>query len=238
MTTETGGRRGLVPAAIILALGLAVGGFFIGQGLFRARATERSVTVKGLSEREIAANLVIWPIPFTVTANDLATLQERVDAATGIIRNFLKDDFDTTEIGVSVPRVTDREAEGYSNRPNQERYVAQVIVSVRTMKIAGARALMNRSGELVKRGVPLTHSYEHTTQYFYTDLEKIKPEMIAEATKDARRAAERFAEDSGASVGAIKNAQQGYFSVEDRDPFSPEHKRVRVVTSIQYLLVN
>lgn len=234
--TEDPTRRGLFSAALIIALGLALGGFFIGQGLLRARVAERGVTVRGFSEREVPANLVIWPIPFIVTANDLASLQERVDDATARIRDFLKNDFEAAEIGVSVPRVTDREAEGHLNRPNQERYVAHAVVSIRTAKIDVARAAMARAGELVKQGVPLTHSFEHTTQYFYTDLETIKPEMIAEATKDARRAAERFAADSGSSVGAIRNARQGAFSIEDRDPFSPEHKRIRVVTTIEYLL--
>jgi hypothetical protein len=83
----------------------------------------------------------------------------------------------------------------------------------------------------------LLRSWEYNTQYFFTDLDKVKPEMIAEATADARRAAEKFAQDSGAEVGGIRRAQQGYFSIEDRDTFSPEWKKIRVVTSIDYFLV-
>ncbi|HPA81476.1 MAG TPA: SIMPL domain-containing protein, partial [Thermoanaerobaculales bacterium] len=108
----------------------------------------------------------------------------------------------------------------------------------RTGRIDAARTAMERSGSLVKQGVALIRSYEFQTQYLYTDLDAIKPEMIAEATRDARAAAERFAEDSESRVGGIRNAQQGYFSIEDRDPFSPEFKTIRVVTTVQFFLVD
>jgi hypothetical protein len=117
-----------------------------------------------------------------------------------------------------------------------ERYAADAVVTLRTKKIDPARAAMERAGELVRQGVALTRNYEYRTQYLYTDLESIKPEMIGEATRDARRAAEQFAQDSGSRVGGIRNAQQGFFSIEDRDPFSPEFKRIRVVTTVQYFL--
>ena len=116
------------------------------------------------------------------------------------------------------------------------RYVAEGTVAVRTGKIQQAKGAMGRSTELVKQGIPIVRRYDQSTQYLFTALERIKPEMIAEATRDARRAAERFAADSGARVGAIRTAQQGLFTIEDRDPFSPEVKRVRVVTTVQYAL--
>ena len=103
-------------------------------------------------------------------------------------------------------------------------------------RIEQARAAMARSGSLVKQGVALIRSYEYQTQYLFTDLDSVKPEMIAEATRDARRAAEQFAEDSGSRVGGIRNAQQGYFSIQDRDKFSPEFKSIRVVTTVQFFL--
>jgi hypothetical protein len=97
---------------------------------------------------------------------------------------------------------------------------------------------MQRAAELVKQGVTVTRSYEANPAFLYTRLDTVKPAMIAEATKDARRAAEQFASDSGSRVGAIKSAQQGFFTVEDRDPNSPEWKKVRVVTTVQYFLVD
>jgi hypothetical protein len=224
---------------VLLALGLSIGGYFVGYGLLKARSADRFVTVKGLSEREVPANLVLWPIVFTATADDLETLQRRIDDAASKIESFLGDEFGTDEVSRSAPRVTDRQAQGMTDQYGRlERYTAEATVTVRTGRIDAARLAMQRSGTLVKQGVALIRSYEYQTQYLFTDLDSVKPEMIAEATRDARRAAEQFAEDSGSRVGGIRNAQQGYFSVQDRDPFSPEHKTVRVVTTVQFFLVD
>jgi hypothetical protein len=227
----------LIVFGLIVAIGLSLGGYFIGHGLLKARSADRFVTVKGLSEQEVPANLVLWPIVFTVTADDLETLQRRVDEGAAKIQTFLGDDFAGDELSVSAPRVTDRQAQGMTAQQGRlERYMAESTVTVRTDRISEAKAAMERSGALVKQGVALSRSYEYQTQYLYTGLDAVKPEMIAEATRDARRAAEQFAEDSGSRVGSIRNAQQGYFSIQDRDKFSPEIKTIRVVTTIQFFL--
>jgi len=226
----------IVPG-LLIAIGIGLGGYFIGHGLLKARSADRYVTVKGLSEKEVPANLVLWPIVYTVTADDLETLQRRLDDGAAKIRDFLGDEFDEQEVSVSAPRVTDRQAQGMMNQQGRlQRYAAESTVTVRTSEIDQAQAAMERSGALVKQGVALIRSYEYQTQYLFTGLDAIKPEMIAEATRDARRAAEQFAEDSGSRVGGIRNAQQGYFSIQDRDKFSPENKTVRVVTTIQFFL--
>lgn len=235
-------ERRLVLAAAVLGVCLVVGltafGALLGNALYRTRAAERYVTVKGLSEREVPADLVLWPIVYSVTGNDLAALQGRVEEDAETIRAFLtRLGFDGSEMSLSAPRVTDREGQGYANQP-VDRYQVETTLTLRTPKIDAARAAIERSGELVRQGVTLIRSYEYTTQYLFTGLEAIKPEMIAEGTRDARRAAQQFADDSGSRVGAIRKAQQGYFSIEDRDPFSPEHKRVRVVTTVEYFLAN
>ncbi len=224
-------------SVVSLAIAIALAGWFVGDGLFRARASDRYVTVKGFAEREVRADLALWPIVFSVTADDLGALQRRVDESRAAIEGFLAGTFSEDEISSSAPRITDREAQGtlVAGRPGP-RYVAEAAVTVRTGKIDAVRDALARSGELVGRGVALIRSYEYATQYLFTGLEEIKPEMIAEATRDARRAAERFAQDSGSRVGAIRNAQQGLFSVDDRDSFSPEIKKVRIVTTIQFFL--
>jgi uncharacterized protein len=226
-------------AALVLALGIVIAGYLIGDALVKARAADRYVTVRGLAERDLPANLVLWPVVFTVTANELGLLQQRVDDGIAKVHAFLEADFDAADISVSAPRVQDREAQGMVNagRP-LDRYTAEVTVTLRTDNIDAARKAIERSGELVKQGVAVIRSYEFNTQYLYTNLEQIKPEMIAEATKDARRAAEQFANDSGSGVGAIRKAQQGLFSIEDRDPFSPQFKKIRVVTTVEYYLTD
>jgi len=225
-------------AALLLAAGLALGGWFVGGGIRYFKNAERYVSVKGLAERELPANLAIWPIVFSVSGNDLSELQLRLESDGRKIEAYLRDQgFAAEEFSLSAPRVTDNAPQGgVDGRPPRERFLVEATMILRTGRVAEARRAMERSGALVKEGVRLLRSWEYNTQYFFTDLDKIKPEMIAEATADARRAAEKFAQDSGARVGGIRRAQQGYFSIDDRDPFSPEWKKVRVVTSVDYFL--
>lgn len=233
----SGEGRGLAIAAALLGLGVAVGGAFVGRGLFEARATEHTVTVKGLAEREVDADLAFWPITFTATANDLAAAQARIDRDAERIRTFLgARGFEAGEVQSGPPTVTDRMAEGGYANQGLERYVVRGLLTVRSPQVEKVREASGDTAQLVSDGVALVRDYEARTQYLFTQLEAIKPEMIAEATRDARSAAEQFAHDSGSRVGAIRTAQQGYFSIEDRDAFSPERKRVRVVTTVQYLL--
>jgi hypothetical protein len=233
-------ERSISPlAAFVLALGLAASGWFIGGGIRYFKNAERYVSVKGLAERDVAANLAIWPIVFSVSGNDLSELQLLLESDASKIAAYLKEHgFGVEEFSLSAPRVTDNAAQGgVDGRVPRERYLVEATTILRTGKVTEARRAMERSGALVKEGVRLLRSWEYNTQYFFTDLDKVKPEMIAQATADARRAAEKFAQDSGAEVGGIRRAQQGYFSIEDRDAYSPEWKKIRVVTSIDYFLV-
>ena len=223
---------------LTLAVGMIVGGHMIGRGLFAARAADRYVTVKGLAEREVPANLAMWPIVFSTTGNDLVAIQSTLEASAKKVFAFLQArGFSPAEYSLSSPRVTDREAQGGRMRGEAgDRYVAEQTVTLRSGKITPVKVAMQQSGELIREGVALVRSYEYNTTFQYTALDTIKPAMIAEATKDARKVAEQFARDSNSRVGAIRNAQQGFFDIQDRDPFSPEIKRVRVVTTVQYFL--
>jgi hypothetical protein len=232
-------ERSISPlAALLIAAGLAACGWFVGGGIRYFKDAERYVSVKGLAEREVPANLAIWPIVYSVSGNDLSDLQLRLESDSLKVATYLRaQGFADAEFSVSAPRVSDNAPQGgVEGRAPTERYQVETTTILRTGKVVEARTAMERSGALVKEGVRVVRSYEYNTQYFFTDLDQIKPEMIAEATADARRAAEKFAQDSGSRVGAIRRAQQGYFSVEDRDPFSPEQKKIRVVTSVDYLL--
>ena len=225
-----------VLAALLLALGLIVSGALIGNGLEAARSSDRFVTVRGLSERIVDADLVIWPIVFSAGADDLEGLQTRIDEQARVIEQFLTErKLRPEEWSVSPTRVTSNQGYG-SNRP-EYRYTGEATIAVRSTQIATVQKAIQDSGELVRRGVAKLHSYEHQTEFLFTALDTVKPEMIAEATLDARSAAQQFADDSGSTVGAIRRAQQGYFSIADRDAFSPQFKKVRVVTTVEYFLV-
>lgn len=238
-------RSRLTVAAAILGglvgIGLALAGFFVGEALKEARSAERFVTVRGFAERNVESDLVIWPITFRDTGNDLAELQRVVDSHKAEVRTFLASaGFKPEEVSEMPPQVTDLKAQAYGDGQKREyRYIATATITLRTPDVKAAKKAMEDSGKLVLRGIVLAEQdYARSTEFLFTGLNSIKPEMIAEATKNAREAAEQFARDSGARVGSIRRASQGLFTIDDRDKGSPDHKKVRVVTTVEYFLSN
>lgn len=233
-------RNNVLAAAILgvlLAIGLVLGGSYLKSAAIQWKSAERTVTVKGLAEREVPADLALWPLHFTVTGDALGEVQRRVDEQAETIRTFLTDaGFKPDAITLTSPEVTDRYANSYGNQRPPDRYSAEATMLVRTAAIDKVKQAMPRVGELISQGVVLSPNYNYRTEFLFTGLEQIKPQMIADATADARRAARQFAQDSGSQVGAIRSASQGYFSIEDVDSYTPEIKRIRVVTTIDYAL--
>jgi len=225
---------------ITLGLGIALAGFFVGDALYKFRSSQRYVTVKGLAERSVDADLAIWPLTISETGNDLSQLQGRLDNARNVINKFLVQfGFNASEISESPPRITDYYAQGYTGRDvPRNRYKAEKTVTLRSANVSLVKKAMEESGKLVKKGIVLANNYGRGTEFLFTGLNKIKPEMIARATKNARKAAEQFALDSGSKVGAIRKARQGLFTIRNRDMNSPDLKIVRVVTTVEYFLVN
>lgn len=232
-----GNMRGALILGGLLAIGMVWAGSYIKQAAEVWQQAGRSVTVKGLAEREVKADIALWPLHYTVTANDLAELQSALADNEQAIRRFLSErGFAEEHISVAPPQVTDQYANQYGNQRPEERYRAESTVLLRTPQVGDVKAAMPHTGELVREGILLSPNYEYRTEFLFTGLEEIKPEMIAVATADARRAAQQFAEDSGSKVGQIKRASQGYFSIQDLDSYTPDVKRVRVVTTIDYAL--
>lgn len=221
----------------LIAVGLVGGGSFIKGAAEVWHQSSRTVAVKGLAVREVKADLVLWPLHYSVTANDLAEVQSLLTADEAKIRHFLAaQGIAQDQVSVTSPRVTDR-YESYSEHRPDKRYQAEATVLVRSSNVDAVKAAIPRIGDLVRNGVLLSSdSYEYSTEYLFTKLEELKPVMIGEAMNDARRAAQQFAQDSGSHVKGIKSASQGYFSIEDLDRYTPETKKVRVVTSIDYEL--
>lgn len=230
-------RRWLAGAAV-LAAGMIAGGYLLGDGLVRAREADRSVTVRGLAEREVTADLATWTIAYSATAPDLATAQADVDGDSDAIRAFFRDlgfpADDLQPTGVNVSQFTDN--------MGATRFTVRQRMTLRSTDIARAQSAVRRQFELVRRGVVLEEGSGMT--YAFTRLNSVKPAMVAAATRDARAAAEQFAKDSGTSVGAIKQATQGYFEVTARDGDSgggwgvsdTPYKKVRVVTTVVFYL--
>ena len=231
-------RAVLLGAVGIFSFGLVASGYLLGDGLRRAKIAERSVTVRGVSERDVTADLATWSIGFSNKGPELGPVQESVDRQARAVRAyFVRAGFSPEEItdsGVSVSR--ERE---YNDRPEQ--LIVNRSIQLRTREVMKARAAFARQAALLREGVELSGS---NINYTFTRLNDLKPSMIAEANQNARRSAEQFARDSGAEVGAIKSASQGYFSIGARDGEECEEcgssgggspfQKVRVVTTIDY----
>ena len=230
--------------ALLLALSIAVGtslaGHFIGKGFTDARALERTVSVKGLSERDVPADVAIWPLQLNVADNDLGALVTTVEKQNAMVTAFLKErGFSDAEITVGAPAITDKQAQSYGNDTVRFRYLAQQVITVYTKNIDAIRSANRELLELGKAGVVFSQeNYELRTQYLFQGLNAIKPEMVEEATRNARAVAEKFAADSDSRLGKLKSAAQGQFTVEDRDSNNPHVKRVRVVSTLEYYLAD
>lgn len=224
-------------AAGLIAIGLLAIGLSIRSGLISFSDRDRVVDVRGLAEREVDANVVTWPIMFKEVGNDLPTVYARVTATNREIIAFLNaNGIDNSEISVSAPSVRDLTTDRYNSQPLPYNYALTSVVTVSSNKVRQVHDLINRQGELYAKGIAITTDYNYQVSYSFTELNSIKPAMIAEATKNAREAAEKFADDSNSKLGKIKSARQGQFSIEDRDDTTPYIKRVRVVTSLTYFL--
>ena len=224
---------------LLVGGGIAVAGLAASGALRELRAAQRYVTVKGLAEREVDADLAIWPVSFQETADDLAGLQRRVDERRQTVATYLVEaGFRREDLSFGAPRIQDLHAErAQAGAPaHRLRYLARAAVTVRSTDVPRVRKSMERSGELVGRGVMLAQDWEARPQFLFTGLNAVKPSMIEEATVSAREAAAKFAKDSGSKVGKIRNASQGLFTIGDRDPNSPERKVVRVVSTVEYFL--
>ena len=225
--------------AIIIAIGLFLMGNLIGSGLETIGETKRKVYVKGLAEMEVAANKVIWPLTHKTLGNNLVTIYDEMKLTNQTIEKFLVEKgISPDEISVSAPEIIDMKAERYSSgTPSPYRYNVTSVVTVTSEKVDLVRELISSQGELLRRGVAITSGdYRYQTQWEFTKLNDIKPQMIEQATHNARQSAEKFAKDSDSDLGKILSANQGQFTIEDRDANTPHIKKVRVVTSITYSL--
>lgn len=230
---------GALLLGISIAAGLVALGFQLGDAAIQVKQFERSVTVKGLSEREVSSDVVLWPIQFTAAGNDLGGLYDLTESNTSKITKFLiANGVAAEEITYSSPAITDKSAQQWGNDSRAEfRYTAVQTVTVYSGNIDAVRSVMRRLSELGKQGIVFTgDNYQSQTEYIYTSLNDIKPEMIEEATRKAREVAEKFAKDSESKLGKIKKASQGQFSINARDKNNPHIKKIRVVSTVEYYL--
>lgn len=227
---------GFIPS-LLVAVAIVVLGLCLKAGIDGFSHRDRAVTVRGLCEKEVMANKVTWPIVTKEMGNELPAIYDKIQRNNDAILAFLKDNgIEDSEISVNPPAVNDRMANSYSNENVRYRYNVTNVIVVTSSKVDKIRKLIEAQTQLLKQGIAVAEDYEYQTTYEYTDLNSIKPEMIAEATRNAREAANKFAADSDSRLGKIKTATQGQFSITDRDQYTPYIKNIRIVTYIDYYL--
>ena len=231
-------RAVLLGAVAIFAVGLTTSGYVLGDGLRRAKMAERSVTVRGVSERDVIADIATWSVSFSDEGTTLAPVQASVDQKSRAVRTFFQ------RAGFKPGEISDTSisaSQSFDRDRKEDRVTVSRSIQLRSTNVMKVRDAYARQSELIRDGVPISGS---NVSYVFTKLNDLKPEMIAEANQSARKSAEQFARDSGAEVGRIKTASQGYFSVGARDGEacdecgssggSSPYQKVRVVTTIDY----
>ncbi|MES2980687.1 MAG: SIMPL domain-containing protein [Verrucomicrobiota bacterium] len=221
---------------LLLAIGLSLGGYFIGRGIADRNSGSRIISVKGLAERHVPATLAIWSIGYQSSGNDLVELNQKLKADMQAVIEFLtkKHGFAESDIAVQPPSFSDTSLieRDKDTPPPALRYNGFQSVLLRTSKVDAIKGTLADMSELIQKQVMLTS--RNSPQFSFDELNEIKPGMIQEATKNARIAAEQFSKDSQTELGKLRNASQGWFQVDDRDDATPEQKVVRVVVEVQY----
>lgn len=223
---------------IIIAVAIVLAGLMLPVSVSKLKSYDRTVDVKGLCEKEMRADKVIWPLTYKVVGNDLNSALAEIESDNAAIMAFLHNGgISDADITVKAPEISDKYASEYGNNDRVYRFLCTCVITVCTSDVDKVLELQTRLYDLMKGGVALTtNDWQYQTQYKFEALNDIKPAMIEEATANAREAARKFAQDSGSRLGKIKNASQGTFSIEDRDTHTPYIKKVRVVTYVTYYL--
>lgn len=225
---------------LVLAAAIVIAAAMLPISVAKLKSYDRTVDVKGLCEREVKADKAIWPMTYKVMGDDLASVLKQTEANNREIIDFLvSGGIPAEQISIAAPTISDKLASEYGTNDRYYRFMSTNVVTVCSEKIDEVLALQARQSELMKKGIAFSsNDWENRTQFKFEALNDIKPEMIEEATANAREAARKFAQDSESRLGKIKTATQGTFSIEDRDSNTPQIKKVRVVTYVTYYIKN
>lgn len=230
-----------IKGTLLVAIAVALSGFFIGQGMQKFNRNERTISVRGLAEKEVSSNIAVWKISYNVSSDRLEEVRKNLPEAQKSIQDFLQSsEIQDSEI-TKGSRIVDRQAQDYGAEKGN-RFVANGYFSVTTNNVAKVAAAEQKIDELVKKGIVVT---SNQVDYYFTNLNEIKPEMLDEATKNAKEAALGFAKSMDVEVGKLKSATQGVFSIEnpignensyEQERISSLKKKVRVVTQVEFYI--
>ena len=243
-------KRGTLVIALALFLGIVLGAYVLGKSILRFRIDDRSISVKGFSEREVKADFAIWSLKVRTASNDLQEGSRALGVAKTKVYEFLtKNGVNPKEIIQKDLSVTDLEAREYRpENASANRYIIEETMEVRSTNVDLVQKVSRMTSDLLNAGVALSSKEDfNALRFIFTKLNDIKPAMLSEATKNARKAAEEFTKESGTSLGKMRQATQGLFSIVDRDASlsgqadggyysgsADVYKKVRVVISVEY----
>jgi uncharacterized protein len=242
-------NKKVIILSIAVIIGLAVGSVILGRSLQRFRTQDRFISVKGFSEREVKSDLVVWTIKTRVANNDLGEGSKSIEEAKNkVIEFLLRNNIRQEDMIQKDLIVNDRKAQEYvSDRGEGFRFIIDKIIQVRSTDVDNIQKVSRMTDELLKAGVVISNrnEYEGSVKFFFTKLNEIKPDMLSEATKNAKEAAIQFAKESDTKIGDLRKATQGLFTIIDRDNFlsgqtnyaisgSDLYKKVRVVVNVDY----
>ena len=225
-------------AAALIALGIVIMGESLRSGINAFANKDRKVNVKGLAEQEVEADKVTWPIVSKEVGNDLPELYNRIGSTQQKIKAFLmRNGIKETELTENAPQVVDLQAREYSDNNKPYRYIVTSVITVTSQNVKQVRAIIARQGDLLKEGVAIVDGgYENPVKYEFVSFKEMKPKMMQEAIENAEKTAQQFAENSHSKIDKIVSADQGQFSIDNRDENTPYIKKVRVVTTVTYSL--
>ncbi len=230
-------NKGTFYAGLAIMVGLIFVGISIPKAVKILDSSKRIVSVRGLSEREVAADKVIWPLQYSVAGDDIDVLYKELEQKNAKLVAYLNNGgIEASEISVAVPDISDLYTQEYGGNNRRYRYVVKSTVIVSTDKVDKVLDLRSRQNSLIPADITLQSGWGTEPAFSFESLNDIKPEMIEEATRNARVSAQKFADDSESKLGKIREASQGYFTIEDRDSNTPNIKKVRVVTNVVYSL--
>jgi hypothetical protein len=242
-------NRNILAVTVVIIIGFIICSIILGRSLQRFKTEDRIVSVKGFSEREVKSDLVVWTIRTRVASNDLSDGSKSIEEAKNKVIDFLlRNTIKESDIIQKDLVVNDKKAQEYVNPTGDSyRFVIDKIIQVRSSEVDNVQKVSRMTDELLKAGVVISarNEYEGSVKFFFTKLNEIKPEMLSEATRNAKKAAEEFAKESNTKLGNLKKATQGLFTIIDRDNYlsgqteygmsgSDLYKKVRVVVNVDY----
>lgn len=235
-----GKKLSVALAGLFVGLGILATGYLMANALIDFKKMDRVVTVKGLAEREVKADIAIFPIRFNTGSDQLDELYKTITQQTSDIKSFLLNQgFKEDEITTGAPTIFDKQAQQYGGERGGFRYTANITVNVYTSQVDKVIETRKQLIDLTEKGIVInSDDYMARTEFLFSGLNDIKPAMIEEATQNARMVADKFAQDSNSALGKLRTASQGQFSISDRDSNTPHIKNVRVVSTLQYYLVD